>query len=114
MALRLTGPMENNTIGNATVRLTIPGNAVGSFDMAVQAAWAAAGRPWLGDAPFTASVCFYGAAADLPLDMLVEAVLVSLAGLAFADNSHVRLSGCRKLPVDAAGPRAVVELRRPR
>jgi hypothetical protein len=41
----------------------------------------------------------------------VKAILDALNGLAFEDDRQcVCLSGCHKLPVDADGARAVVEL----
>jgi crossover junction endodeoxyribonuclease RusA len=77
----------------------------------LQTEWIAAGRPSLGAAPFTASTRFYGANPRADLDNLVKAVLDALNGLAYADDSQlVCLSGCHKLPSDADGPRAVVEL----
>jgi crossover junction endodeoxyribonuclease RusA len=77
----------------------------------VQAEWMAAGRQSLGDAPFTASMRFYGANPRADLDNLVKAILDALNGLAFADDKQLScLSGCHKLPVDAAGARAVVDL----
>jgi crossover junction endodeoxyribonuclease RusA len=77
-----------------------------------QAEWMAAGRPCLGDAPFAASMRFYGARANADLDNLVKAILDALNELAFADDRQlVCLSGCHKLPADSDdGPRAVVEL----
>jgi crossover junction endodeoxyribonuclease RusA len=77
----------------------------------VQAEWMAAGRQSLGGAPFTASMRFYGANPSADLDNLVKAILDALNGLAFVDDEQlVCLSGCHKLPVDAGGARAVVEL----
>ncbi len=77
----------------------------------VQAEWMAAGRRSLGQAPFTASMRFYGANAAADLDNLVKAILDALNGLAFTDDKQlVCLSGCHKLPADADGARAEVEL----
>lgn len=77
----------------------------------VQGEWLAAGRPALGDAPFAASMRFYGARATADLDNLVKGILDALNGLAFADDKLLTcLSGCHKLPVDGEGARAVVEL----
>jgi crossover junction endodeoxyribonuclease RusA len=77
----------------------------------VQAEWMAAGRPTLGSGPFVASMRFYGARGTADLDNLVKAILDALNELAFADDRQlVCLSGCHKLPADADGPRAVVEL----
>lgn len=77
----------------------------------VQASWLAAGRPSLGAAPFTCSARFYGANPRADLDNLVKAVLDALNALAYADDSQlICLSGCHKLPVDAAGTRAEVDL----
>jgi len=77
----------------------------------VQAEWMAAGRQSLDDAPFTASMRFYGANARADLDNLVKAVLDALNGLAFVDDKQlVCLSGCHKLPVDDNGPRAMLAL----
>jgi crossover junction endodeoxyribonuclease RusA len=77
----------------------------------VRATWLEAGRPTLGDTPLTVSLRFYGARANADLDNLVKAILDALNELAFADDKQLTcLSGCHKLPVDAAGPRAVVEL----
>jgi Holliday junction resolvase RusA-like endonuclease len=112
-----------------TVRLTVPGRPVPLqrsrtrsgkhylpkrsrvYRETVRAEWLAAGRPTLGRRPFVASLRFYGARATADLDNLVKAVLDALSELAFADdNQLVCLSGCHKLPADADGPRAVVEL----
>jgi crossover junction endodeoxyribonuclease RusA len=77
----------------------------------VQASWMAAGRPSLGAASFTCSARFYGANARADLDNLFKAVLDALNMLAFADDRQlVCLSGCHKLPVDADGPRAEIDL----
>jgi Holliday junction resolvase RusA-like endonuclease len=77
----------------------------------VQAEWMAAGRPSLGSRSFVMSARFYGANPRADLDNLTKSVLDALNGLAFVDDSQlVCLSGCHKLPVDAGGPRAAVEL----
>jgi Holliday junction resolvase RusA-like endonuclease len=71
----------------------------------------AAGRPSLGSAAFSLSARFYGANPRADLDNLVKAILDALNGLAFADDSYLAcLSGCHKLPVDAEGARAEVDL----
>lgn len=112
-----------------TLRLTIPGKPVPLqrsrtssgrhylpersrvYREAVQAEWMAAGRPSLGSGPFVASMSFVGARANADLDNLVKAILDALNELAFADDKQlVCLSGCHKLPVDADGARAVVDL----
>jgi crossover junction endodeoxyribonuclease RusA len=112
-----------------TVRLTIAGKPVPlqrsrtssgrhylpkrskTYRETVQAEWMAAGRPALGDVPFAASMRFYGARVTADLDNLVKAILDALNELAFADDKQLTcLSGCHKLPVDADGARAVVEL----
>jgi Endodeoxyribonuclease RusA. len=47
----------------------------------------------------------------LTIDNLVKAILDALNKLAFDDDKQLMcLSGCHKLPVDADGARAVVEL----
>ncbi len=80
------------------------------FRELVQAEWMAAGRQSVGDAPFTASMRFYGANAAADLDNLVKAILDALNGLAFTDDKQlVCLSGCHKLSVDEHGARAVVD-----
>jgi crossover junction endodeoxyribonuclease RusA len=77
----------------------------------VQAEWLAAGRPSLGDSPFTLSARFVGARATADLDNLVKALLDALNGLAFVDDSQlVCIAGAHKLPADEHGARAVVEL----
>jgi Holliday junction resolvase RusA-like endonuclease len=77
----------------------------------VQVEWMAAGRPSLGSAPFTLSAHFYGARANADLDNLVKAILDALNGLAFGDDSQLAcLSDCCKMPADADGARAEVEL----
>lgn len=77
----------------------------------VQAEWMAAGRQSLGSAPFTMSARFYGANPRADLDNLCKGVLDALSTLAFDDDSQlVCLSGCHKLPADADGARAEVEL----
>ncbi len=77
----------------------------------VQAEWMAAGRPSLGAAPFAASLRFYGAHGGADLDNLCKAIADSLNGLAFTDDRQlVCIAGAHKLPTDADGPRAVVEL----
>ncbi len=77
----------------------------------VQTAWMIAGRPCLGDAELACSARFYIAGRDGDLDNLVKAALDALSGLAFADDRQVVcLSGCHKFPVDAEGPRTVVDL----
>jgi Holliday junction resolvase RusA-like endonuclease len=82
-----------------------------TYRLTVAAEWMAAGRPSLGDAQFAASMRFYGARANADLDNLVKAVLDALNGLAFTDDSQlVCLSGCHKLPADADGPRAEIDL----
>lgn len=54
---------------------------------------------------------FYGARANADLDNMVKSCLDALNGLAFADDRQlVCLSGCHKLPADADGPRAEIEL----
>jgi len=79
----------------------------------VQSEWMAAGRPTLGEAPFAASMRFYGANPRSDLDNLCKAILDALSGgLAFADDSQlVCLSGCHKLPADDRGARCEVEMR---
>jgi crossover junction endodeoxyribonuclease RusA len=75
----------------------------------VQAAWLAAGRPSLGDAPFALSARFYGARGDL--DNCLKAVLDALNGLAFRDDRQLTcIAGAHKLPADARGARAEVDL----
>ncbi len=82
-----------------------------TYRLLVQAAWMQAGRPSLSDAPFTMSARFYGARANADLDNLVKAVLDGLNRLAFTDDRQLTcLSGCHKLPVDAAGPRAEIDI----
>lgn len=82
-----------------------------TYRLVVQAEWMAAGRPSLGDARFAASMRFYGARANADLDNLCKAVLDALNGLAYTDDSQLAcLSGCHKLPVDANGPRAEIDL----
>lgn len=111
------------------IRLTIPGTPVPLqrsrtssgrhylpkrsrvYREAVQAEWMATGRPSLGDAAFTCSARFYGANQRADLDNLLKAVLDALNRLAFADDKQLAcLASCHKLPVDAEGPRAVLEL----
>jgi len=82
-----------------------------AFRELVQTVWMASGRPSLGDAPFAASMRFYGARANADLDNLCKAIADGLNGLAFADDRQlVCLSGCHKLPADAGGPRTEVDL----
>ncbi len=77
----------------------------------IEAEWLAAGRPSLGDAPFTLSARFYGARANADLDDLCKAICDALNELAFADDRQlVCLAGCHKLPVDTDGPRTEIEL----
>lgn len=82
-----------------------------TYRLLVQATWMQAGRPTLGDTPFTMSARFHGARANADLDNLVKAILDALNGLAFTDDSQlVCLSGCHKLPADAGGVRAEIDL----
>lgn len=82
-----------------------------TYRLLVQAEWMAAGRPSLGAEPFSASLRFYGARATADLDNLVKAILDALNTLAFVDDSQlVCLSGVHKLPADARGTRAEVDL----
>ena len=54
---------------------------------------------------------FFGAWPTADLDNLVKAVLDALNGLAFVDDKQLTcLSGCHKLPADADGARAIVDL----
>lgn len=77
----------------------------------VQACWMEAGRPRLGVADLAASMRFYGARADCDIDNLVKAILDALNGLAYVDDRQiVCLAGIHKLPVDAAGARAEIEI----
>jgi Holliday junction resolvase RusA-like endonuclease len=95
------------------ISLTVPGKPTRSktYRELVRAEWMAAGRPSLDAGPFTLSARFYGAAANTKLDGLVKAMLDALDTFALIDDSQcVCLSGCHKLPVDADGARAVVEL----
>jgi hypothetical protein len=102
-------PVARRTRGD-TVRHYLPQDSR-SYLETVEAEWSAAGRPCLGDVPFAASMRFYGASATADLDSLVKVILVALNGLAFADDCQlVCLSGCHKLPVDADGARAVIDL----
>lgn len=115
--------------GGAVLKVTIPGRPVPLqrsrtragrhylpkrsrvYREMVQAEWLAAGRPSLGDAPFTLSARFYGANPRSDLDNLVKAILDALNTLAFADDSQlVCLSGCHKLPRDDRGARAEIDL----
>jgi|SRR5579871_2336370 len=112
-----------------TVTLTIPGRPVPlarsrtrvgqhylpkrsrAYRELVQACWLEAGRPCLGAVPFAASIRFYGARANADLDNLCKAILDALNALAYSDDSQlVCIAGAHKLPADADGPRAVVEL----
>jgi Holliday junction resolvase RusA-like endonuclease len=82
-----------------------------TYRLLVQAEWMVAGRPSLGDAQFALSARFYGARTGSDLDNLIKGVLDSLNGLAFADDSQCAcFSGCHKLPADAKGARAEVDL----
>src|ERR1022692_2656420 len=82
-----------------------------TYRLIVQGEWMAAGRPTLGDAPFTLSARFYGARPNADLDNLVKAILDALNGLAFTDDKQLTcLSGCPKLPADTNGARAEVDL----
>ncbi len=82
-----------------------------TYRLLVQAEWMAAGRPSLGDAPFAASMRFYGLRANADLDNAIKAILDGLNKLAFTDDSQlVCLSGCHKLRVDDAGPRAEIDM----
>jgi Holliday junction resolvase RusA-like endonuclease len=77
----------------------------------VQAVWLEAGRPSLGDAPFTLSARFIGANPRADLDNLCKAILDALNGLGFTDDSQlVCIAGAHKLPTDADGARTEVEL----
>jgi crossover junction endodeoxyribonuclease RusA len=78
----------------------------------VQAEWMVAGRPTLGDKPFSASMRFYGSNARADLDNMVKAVLDGLNGLAYDDDSQLAcLSRVHKLALDERGPRCEIELR---
>lgn len=77
----------------------------------VQAEWLAAGRPSLGDEPFTLSARFYGLRANADLDNAVKGLLDALNGLAFSDDHNlVCVAGVQRLPVDELGPRVEVDL----
>lgn len=124
------GPVEPDGEGRGvslTVSLTIPGPPVPLsrsrtrngqhylprrsrlYRDTVQKVWMAAGRPSLGDEPFSMSARFHGARGDL--DNLVKAVLDALNGLAFDDDRQlVCIAGCHKLPVDDQGPRCEIDL----
>jgi crossover junction endodeoxyribonuclease RusA len=82
-----------------------------AYRQLVQAEWMAAGRPSLGNAPFTLSARFIGARANSDLDNLCKAILDALNGLAYVDDSQLMcMSGCHKLAVDADGPRTELDL----
>jgi Holliday junction resolvase RusA-like endonuclease len=77
----------------------------------VQAEWMTAGRPSLGDAPFAASMRFYGARANADVSNLVKAIEDALNGLAYDDDVQcVCIAGASRLPADEQGPRAEIEL----
>ncbi len=96
-------PLQRSRTGRG--RHYLPKRSV-AYRETVQAEWMAAGRPSLGDASFSMSARFYGANPRADLDNLVKAILDALNGLAFDDDRQlVCLSGCHKLPSDAAGPR---------
>lgn len=77
----------------------------------IQTTWLAAGRPTLGDRPFTASLRFIGARANADVSNLAKAVEDALNGLAYRDDRQVVRLDAVKLPADAHGPRCEVELR---
>jgi crossover junction endodeoxyribonuclease RusA len=112
-----------------TVLLTIPGRPVPlqrsrtsagrhylpprsrAYRELIQATWLEAGRPSLGDAPFAASMRFYGARGGSDLSNLVKAIEDALNTLAYVDDRQcVCLSGCHLLPADDRGPRAEIDL----
>jgi crossover junction endodeoxyribonuclease RusA len=101
-------PLQRHRTGNGRTYLPARSKA---YREAVQAEWLAGGRPSLGSASFAMSARFYGARANADLDNLCKAILDALNTLAYADDAQlVCLSGCHKLPVDADGARAVIEL----
>jgi crossover junction endodeoxyribonuclease RusA len=82
-----------------------------AFREAVQTAWLLAGRPSLGSAPFAASMRFYGARANADVSNLVKSIEDALNGLAYDDDVQcVCIAGASRLPLDADGPRTVLEL----
>lgn len=73
--------------------------------------WLAAGGHSLGVVDFAISARFYGASAWASLGDLVEAAVVALDGLAFADGRRlVCVAGAHKLPADARGARTELDL----
>ncbi len=110
------------------IRLTIPGAPVPlqrsrtsngrhylpkrsrEFRSLVRAEWMAAGRSSVGDRPFTATMRFYGAHGAADVDNLAKAILDALNELAFTDDRQAVHLDARKLPADADGPRAEIEL----
>lgn len=77
----------------------------------VEGCWLAAGRPTLGDSPFTLSARFYGLRANADLDNAVKGLLDALNGLAFTDDRQlVCMSGVQRLPLDDRGARCELEL----
>ena len=101
-------PLQRSRTGSGRHYLPARSKA---FRELVQAEWLAAGRPSLCDAPFAASMRFYGLRSNADLDNAIKAIADGLNGLAFADDRQlVCLSGCHKLPVDAWGPRTEVDL----
>jgi hypothetical protein len=77
-------------------------------DLPAEAEWMAAGRPTLADRPFSLSARFYGAN---PLADIDNLVLDALGGLAFTnDHNCVCIAGVHKLPADAGGARAEIDI----
>jgi len=88
----------------------LPG-ASRQYRQRIEAEWMAAGRPTLADHPFSLSARFYGANPQADIDNLVKAVLDALGGLAFTnDHNCVCLAGVHKLPADAGGARAEIDI----
>ncbi len=101
-------PLQRHRTGKGRAYLPVRSKA---YRALIEDEWMAAGRPSLGGVPVVLSARFYGARANADLDNLVKAILDALQTLAFDnDRQVVCLSGCHKLPVDADGPRAEVEL----
>lgn len=81
------------------------------YRQVIEAEWMAAGRPSLGDRRFSLSARFYGANQQADIDNLVKAVLDALGGLAFTnDHNCVCIAGAHKLPADAGGARAEIDI----